>query len=107
MGIKDSVVCDFCGEVDYIEHFFYSCTHLKDFWLHIESTIFKQVGILVKLNINAILFGFDVDNLIIENRTINHILLIAKMSISKYKYGERINIKFIFDNELSLRIKNS
>ena len=34
---------------------------------------------------------------------INHVILIAKMCISKYRYGKYYDLFFLFERELSLR----
>ena len=36
-------------------------------------------------------------------KTINHILLVARMAISKYKYGKLKNLEIIFNSDLELR----
>ena len=38
-----------------------------------------------------------------EVKVSNHIILIEKLSISKFKYGEQIDPAFVFGRELCLR----
>lgn len=104
MGIKETNKCDFCDEVDFIEHFFCSCTKLNNFWKYVRKQIANYTGKDVNFNISDILLGYQVayikDNCI---KHINHILLIAKLTISKFKYGKRIHLECIFDYEMKLR----
>ena len=51
--------------------------------------IFKQTGTEINLSETDVLIGYSVDKQNKEDgRTINHIILIANMSISKFKYGK-------------------
>ena len=34
---------------------------------------------------------------------INHLIIIAKLSISKFRYGDEVDIKLIFEREIALR----
>ena len=38
-------------------------------------------------------------------KTINHIILIAKLAISKYKYGKYKNLEMIFVTKLEMKSK--
>lgn len=105
--IRDNNHCELCDEIDYIEHFFWQCKKLKPFWNNVESTILRKTGIQVKLSETAVLLGYETHKLKLEvNKIINHILLIAKMTISKYRYGDRFNIDATFEKEMLLRLKN-
>jgi hypothetical protein len=106
MKIRDHNRCSFCGEVDYIEHFFFKCSHLKVFWKIVENKIFFITGLLVQLNETDVMFGYQVYKQNDRNiNMVNLILLIAKMAVSIYKYGNRIDLCYIFDTEITLRFK--
>ena len=108
MGIKESDACEICNEKDYIEHMFVHCTALTGFWNAVSSCINGYTGTYFQLTTPEILFGiaYSKRNLtknIIDK--INHILLIAKMAISKFRYGKPMNLKLIFETEIELRKK--
>ena len=104
MKIRDNNQCSLCGEVDYIEHFFWRCKKLYNFWKNVNHHIFLKTGIHITLNETDVLFGYKVhDQKVINIKIINHILLIAKMTISKYRYGDKINPTCIFNQELCVR----
>ena len=39
------------------------------------------------------------------NALINHVIMIAKLCISKYRYGKLYDICLMFDNDASLRMR--
>ena len=103
MKIAETNRCS-CGDVDYIEHFFWKCPKLDQFWTNVIRNITLITGENILLQEMDVLFGYHTENMKNVNvRTINHILLIAKMTISKYKYGTEINPICIFENELAVR----
>lgn len=106
MKIKLSNKCEYCGNIDYLEHFFWSCIMLKSFWHNVCQTISAVVGKQIHLKENDVIFGYDIKKQNSqENKNINYIILIAKMSISKYKYGDKYDLSFVFEHELALRKK--
>jgi hypothetical protein len=106
MGLKDSTSCAHCKETDSIEHFFFHCKTIKRVWNSCQNMIFKETNKQIKLTLNDILFGHKTEN--IKDKTIkiiNHLIMITKMSISKFKYGNQINIDIILDREARLRLE--
>jgi hypothetical protein len=104
MKIKESNRCSYCEETDYLEHFFWKCIHLKDYWKKIEGIIYKLIGKRIAVTEEIVLFGYNLpfyDQK--EVKEINYIILIAKICISKFKYGDGLDISYIFDYELGLR----
>ena len=103
MGIKNSENCDFCDEKDFIEHMFINCSKIQGFWDNISSLIFSQTQVKFNLSAADILLGISTDNKKTKKQTniANHILLIAKMCISKLRHGEIADISLIFDLEWS------
>ena len=95
-GKVNSETCKYCEEIDTLEHFFVNCYVCKTIWMCIENK-YK-----VSLNEHIILLGvYDSANVI--NRELYTIISIAKMCISKYKYGVYNNIMSIFEKECLLR----
>jgi exodeoxyribonuclease III len=106
MGIKDNNLCETCGDIDYLEHFFWGCPKMRQFWKYVEQIIIRKTGINVKITEEIVLFGYNINECKKEiNKTINHMLLIGKMTISKFRYGDGYDINYIFDHETSIRLK--
>ena len=108
MGIKDSDLCDFCKERDVVEHMFINCKLLEGFWSMVFITIYNHTNESFSQSDNAILFGYNYDSIKVakeKTNIANHILLIAKLSISKFRYGKIKNLNYIFESEINLRKK--
>ena len=58
---------------------------------------------LIKLKLKDVLFGYNETENGSDILAINHVILIAKMCISKYRYGIYYDLFFLFERELSLR----
>ena len=89
MKVTDTNKCSTCkDEIDYLEHFFFHCPPVKQFWIEIERFLLSMTGICTQLNVCDVLFGIRYVNLDEKNEiknTINHVILIGKMCISIYK----------------------
>ena len=108
MGIKDSDLCEFCNERDIIEHMFINCKLLNGFWADVFQTIYIHTNERFPQTENDILFGYNYESVKVGKdkiNTANHILLIAKLSISKFRYGKTKNISLIFESEMNIRNK--
>jgi hypothetical protein len=104
MGIRDNDLCDSCGVRDTIEHFFWKCTKLSRLWKVVEDIVFRKTSKLIKITEQIALFGLENSKLNIETiRIANHILLIAKMTISKFRYGEKLDPCCIIEREIDMR----
>jgi hypothetical protein len=103
-------MCKYCiAEKDYIEHFFFNCTKIKHLWKHVADVFWMKWNKRIDLKANDVLVGIADKNMFClsysEWKCINHLLLIGKMCISKFKYGTPIDITFMFDRELLIRKK--
>ena len=108
MKIKDTDKCEKCGERDVVEHTFFKCKGLSEFWKDVASTIEKKTQIKIVPTETLALFGVIKTDMNVNKKvlnTINHIILIAKMCISKAKYGKVKHVQTNFDRELELREK--
>ena len=108
LGLANNNKCSLCRlEIDYIEHFFFTCPVIKYMWVFVEGLFRQHFKINVLLNEQNVLFGItekEANGLIKSDlKTVNHILLIAKMCISKYRYGNPINLVAMIEQEMSLR----
>ena len=107
MKIKETNKCDYCQDTDFIEHFFYNCKKLQGFWEHVAKTIEGEIGININLSVVNVLFGIllkDIEGITRNDlKYVNEVILIAKMCISKLRYGPLDNIFIIFEMEMTLR----
>ena len=106
MDIATSNQCLWCSETDYIEHSFYKCKRLEFFWQNVRQLILTKYKCRIALNETMTLFGVtktDISNPKTRGK-VNYMLLIAKLSISKFKYGQCKNLNAIFEAELRMRI---
>ena len=87
MKVKENNKCTYCNEfVDYIEHFFFECPVVRDFWQYIEQHILINFNVQVHLIAFDILFGIKCFNVgKIKLKKMNHVILIAKMCISIFR----------------------
>ncbi len=95
MKITNDEYCTECNVIETIEHFYFHCKIVRKLWekvqsdLHHKKVISEQDCILGNLCCNE-------DNLFI---------LIAKVCISKFKYGEYKNLLILYENEKKERIQ--
>ena len=105
MKISDTNNCRSCGEIDYSEHFFFHCLDVKNIWKEIEDMILYRTGQQVKLTMIEVMLGIINHKKISKTdlKWVNHIILVGKMVISKYKYGPMKLPLEILSKELDLR----
>ena len=104
MGVKENSDCVVCGEKDYIEHFFCICPRVRPLWNAVQGKIVQHLNYHLVLSNEYKIFGIskhDVPQVFVQR--INHVILIAKLCISKYVYGEYDNIVKLLEHELTLR----
>ena len=105
MKIKRSDLCEHCGIQDTLQHFFFYCKKSHKLWEEIQSIISLNIYKNAILNVESIIFGVFPSGRVTQTiaNKINLLILLGKLSISKSKYGSRVNPIIIFQNELSLR----
>ena len=84
--------------------FFFSCKKISTIWEYVEEKDYRKFEIKLKLTLNDVLFGY------IGNsqhstmiRFVKHLIYVAKMCVGIFKYTTPLEIKFLFDRELSVR----
>ena len=105
MGIRNSQLCSTCLCIDYTEHFFFECSRTKPLWTELEKQVEMYTGTRIRIEAKHALLGY-LKNETFSNKTvseINHSILIAKMAISKVKYGNGGHIIEVFNREASSR----
>ena len=109
MNIRDTEICEQCGVRDTLEHFFFSCDLLEKLWREVNHLISSFVGRRIELTWhNALLGVLTLRGICREDvKKINLIILIAKLAVSKSKYGSGLEPSLVFESEKKLRNFNS
>ena len=109
MGIKQSNICNYCTELDSLTHFFFNCLNLKSFWKQIDSFLYQILKVNLNITTTIALFGIKAEDVCANQTALNeanHLLILAKVCISKYKYSKKKqDLKFILEYEMMLRKK--
>ena len=107
MGIKQSKNCTYCDTTDFIEHFFWSCIKIRKIWKCCTNLIEKHTSNKINLSETEVLFGYNPEhasqNVI---KFINHVILITKMCVSKFRYGVPTDLEVLFETEIRYRWKS-
>ena len=108
MGLRESNVCLFCnGSIDFVEHFFFYCPNINKLWGYISDYISRLYDLKVTFNAKDVLIGIiDYEEKGLskdQGNVVNHLILIGKMIISKFKYGTALNLEIMLSKELQLR----
>lgn len=105
MGITQTNKCQACAETDYIEHAFFKCKQLESFWRSVGQLILAKTDTHIDISEKVALFGLPKMKEVTTDtrKQINLILLVARMAISKFKYGKVKNLELIFNTDLQLR----
>ena len=105
MKLSENQNCKFCNELDYLEHFFFSCNKVLPLWQEIEKDIHSITGIRVKFEESTVLCGI-ISLPGVKNRTlkrINHFIALGRLVISKFKYGKSRSIIEIYETDCRSR----
>lgn len=108
MKIKPSSQCDECQELEFLDHMFYSCPKLKPFWELIEHKLTQIIGHTMKINVVQALFGLlkhDTNATRSKINEANHLILVAKLCITKNRLIKPGALFYIFESEVLLRSK--
>jgi hypothetical protein len=106
MHVKENHYCSFCPEtIDFIEHFFFHCAVVQNFWKDIQQTIYINYNALVQLQVTDVLFGIyrnDISMRVLNK--INYLILLGKCCISIYKKtNAQCPLQIIFEKQASYR----
>ena len=99
---EENDICETCNEIDYIEHFFYSCKKIKIIWKETERILLQQYNLDIKILQKDVLFGYHDDNNKNTN-IVNTCISVAKSTISKYRYGKHPDLLSVLYLELKIR----
>ena len=97
--------CPLCGQLDTLDHFFYHCIKVKKLWKEVTTEINSFLGIKIRLDEKVVLLGANLITGIGNRNTIqiNMAIAIAKLAISKFRYGTTRPILDIYYTESNIR----
>ena len=105
MKIRPSINCSYCNEIDYLEHFFFSCRKVQPLWEEIKKDLQLVCGRTVNIKEEMVLCGIvrldGINKIKLEK--VNLIIAVGRLTVSKYKYGKMRNILQIYEMEKWLR----
>ena len=105
MGLQPSEKCKFCNDTDFVEHYFFYCPRIHQFWNYVNSYIHIKIGKRLTLSKHEIILGLIPSKYRLsakEKSWISNLLTVAKLAIIKSK-SDNINVNLIFDSEISIR----
>ena len=108
MKIRNNNKCDKCQEIETLPHLFFNCTSLTAFWKYISELVSLTLETTFSIKVVNALFGITTEDTqadIARIHKANHIMLIAKMCISKGRFSKNKNLRLIFEHEKLLRHK--
>lgn len=106
MKVNETKYCTYCNNIiDYIEHFFFECQHVKKLWNNVGNQLSLHLETKVVITLEMALFGVKGGQYSVEKTNyINKVILIAKMCISICKKTNNINqLQYLFDYHIHLR----
>ena len=74
--------------------FFFSCKKISTIWEYVEEKVYRKFEIKLKLTVNDVLFGYkghSQHSTMI--RSVNHLILVAKMCVGIFKYSTPLTIR--------------
>jgi hypothetical protein len=103
--IIKSPKCDYCSQVQSIDHLFYTCHVAHTFWSSVQLWFKNKLQISLPLSKTDILFGvpFSTDEILF---LLNYIIIHAKWFIYKCKIGASKPELFLFLVELNNSVKD-
>ena len=96
MGKADSELCEHCNVLESLQHFFYYCPIAKKLWKEIQRDLHG-----IQLTERSVMLVVDVEH--DNSQNINLYILIGKLVISKYRYGNYPNILQLYEAEKRVR----
>ncbi len=89
-------LCIYCNEIEDILHFFFKCKSVQKLWKIVQQEVsFKEL-----ITEQTCILG-HIDGA--SSKQDNLLILIAKLSISKFKYGDYSNLLILYEKEKIIR----
>lgn len=99
---EENNICETCDKIDYTEHFFFECKQITKIWEEVEKLLLQIYDLDLKINKKYVMFGYEDVNLAKEKQ-VNVLLSVAKLCISKFRYGNYPNMLSLLYFELKTR----
>ena len=104
MGIVDNHDCSFCdGEKDSIDHMFWKCKYIKEFWKSLEEFVKRKCEITKNVILTESLVLFGIDENFRSDVTFDFIILLAKHYLIRCKFNKCRPLMSIFIKMLKSR----
>ena len=107
MKLKNTETCEWCEEIDHSDHAFFDCHKMKPLWNEIEnyfSAKTKNIHRIKKQDVMVGILKYQTDLKIKHLNLLNQLILIGKLTISKFRYGNRSDLIYMLHRELMLRV---
>ena len=106
MGIAKDENCTFCNSnKDSIEHIFWDCNHVQNFWTELKKIIGEKCMHAVNMKLSRCLVLLGNDESIEIDDTLHYIILLAKQYIYHCKFANVHPHIVAFINKLKIRYK--
>ena len=83
-NIKDSEKCDYCDNVDTIEHHLHTCEESQKIWCHLQKWLLDNLGTSLPFTVCEVMFGLTTMSSV-EFNIINFLILLTKWYINRTK----------------------
>ena len=84
--------------------FFWYCDNINTIWKRAEEYVGLKCNTTIKLKVTDDLLGYsELENNSEAQLVITHVILIAKMCISRFKYSAYFNLLLLFEKEVNIR----
>ena len=94
--------CEYCNEIDTLEHHSFGCKHTKIFWSRIQNWTKKHLDTSIEFTVCEILFGIGIEN----NDSFNIINFLILLGKTLLLIGhETTENRSTLSNSLRLKIK--
>ena len=109
MKLSESELCTSCQELDTLEHFFCKCGAIMAIWAQVEKLNKNYIGknnwLTDQIKMEGVPKSFFQQIRLgsYEFKYTNLTIIIAKLSINKFKFGQYPNLLILFERELHLR----
>ena len=106
MNLRTSNTCNYCGQLDTLQHFFYDCIYVKPIWVELERKAEFLCNTHMRLTAKDAIIGIGNDNIMRDKqkiKSLNRMILIGKHTISKVKFHQNLNFLITLEQELTIR----
>ena len=87
MNVTETNQCNYYpNNVDFVEHFYYECRIVKNFWKYLEGFILSSIGLRIQISLCDVMFGVHINEQSPTNNILNHYIFLANVCISIVKH---------------------